>query len=167
VGDGHGGGSLAQLAGLDRQLRLAQQSGDHDVPLQCHLLEICHFASSYRESSHAEQQGRLLRSLRASSSVNIGATPSSATESSSATSPVIQPDELFLVDTRILRLLESEDAAGPNPGVQIISMEATAVADLHAGGRGSFLDVAANPTFPTGPLILGFWRENLNRFKGR
>jgi hypothetical protein len=24
-----------------------------------------------------------------------------------------------------------------------------------------------SPTFPTGPLILGFWRENLNRFKGR
>jgi hypothetical protein len=40
-------------------------------------------------------------------------------------------------------LLKSKDAASPNPGVQIISMEATAIADLHAGGGGSFLDVAA------------------------
>ena len=40
-------------------------------------------------------------------------------------------------------LLESEDAASPDPAVQIIPTEATAVADLHAEWRRQFFDVAA------------------------
>jgi hypothetical protein len=36
------------------------------------------------------------------------------------------------------RLLESQDAARPDPGVQITAMKATAVADLHAGGGAVF-----------------------------
>jgi hypothetical protein len=94
------------------------------------LVELCHFTSSYRDIRPVSS---VLRSLRASQSLDICATPSSATQSSSATSRVIQPDELLSVNTGILRLLESENAAGLDPGVQIISMEATAVADLHAG----------------------------------
>lgn len=42
-----------------------------------------------------------------------------------------------------LCLLEGEDAASPDPGIQITAMEATAAADLHTGGRDLFLDVAA------------------------
>jgi hypothetical protein len=40
---------------------------------------------------------------------------------------------------------------------------AASVADLHSDNKMS----KANPTFPTGPLILEFCRQNLNRINGR
>ena len=49
----------------------------------------------------------------------------------------------FEISICTFRLLESQDAARPDPGVQITAMKATAVADLHAGGRRVFFDIAA------------------------
>jgi hypothetical protein len=50
------------------------------------------------------------------------------------------------------RLLKSEDAASPDPAVQIIPMEATAVADLHAEWRRLFFDVAAERLLADGEI---------------
>jgi len=56
----------------------------------------------------------------------------------------LQLEELILeISICTFRLLESQDAARPDPGVQITAMKATAVADLHAGGRRVFFDIAA------------------------
>jgi hypothetical protein len=54
-----------------------------------------------------------------------------------------------------LHLLESKDPAGPNPRIQIAAMEATAVANLDAGGRDSFFDVAAERLLADGQIGSG------------
>src|SRR5580692_5767026 len=54
-----------------------------------------------------------------------------------------------------LHLLESKDPAGPNPRIQITAMEATAIADLDAGGRDSFFDVAAERLLANGQIGSG------------
>jgi hypothetical protein len=49
----------------------------------------------------------------------------------------------FSIGACASRLLESQDAACPDPRIEIIAMKATTVADLHAGGRRFFFDIAA------------------------
>ena len=56
----------------------------------------------------------------------------------------LQLEELILkLASAPSAFLKSQDAARPDPGVQITAMKATAVADLHAGGRRVFFDIAA------------------------
>src|SRR5580704_12645302 len=52
-------------------------------------------------------------------------------------------------------LFKSQDAAGPNPGIQVTAMEAPAVADLHTGGGRSFFDVTAERLLADGKIGRG------------